>query len=220
MSRKFQIKRGLRVNLPTLAQGELAMTTDTGSEGVHIGTGTGSNIELARKSDIKTPPTKLSELSNDAGYITGYTETDPTVPNWAKQPSKPSYTAGEVGADAVGTASNVVGTHNTSTGAHNDIRLLIGALDSRLTALANSDDETLDQMSEIVGYIKSNRGLIESVTTGKVSVSDIINNLTTNTTGKPLSAAQGVVLKGLIDDATSAIGDVGSILDSINGEVV
>lgn len=32
------------------------------------------------------------------GYMTDYTETDPTVPSWAKQASKPSYTASEVGA--------------------------------------------------------------------------------------------------------------------------
>ena len=43
-------------------------------------------------------PTKVSELSNDSGYITGYTETDPTVPSWAKADTKPSYTASEVGA--------------------------------------------------------------------------------------------------------------------------
>ena len=43
-------------------------------------------------------PTKVSDLTNDAGYITGYTETDPTVPSWAKAASKPSYTASEVGA--------------------------------------------------------------------------------------------------------------------------
>ena len=43
-------------------------------------------------------PTKVSDLSNDSGFITGYTETDPTVPSWAKQPSKPTYTASEVGA--------------------------------------------------------------------------------------------------------------------------
>jgi hypothetical protein len=41
-------------------------------------------------------PTKVSDLSNDAGYIS--TETDPTVPAWAKQPAKPVYTAEEVGA--------------------------------------------------------------------------------------------------------------------------
>ena len=35
---------------------------------------------------------------NQSGYITSYTETDPTVPSWAKQSSKPTYTANEVGA--------------------------------------------------------------------------------------------------------------------------
>lgn len=43
-------------------------------------------------------PTKVSDLTNDSGFITGYTETDPTVPEWAKAPSKPTYTAAEVGA--------------------------------------------------------------------------------------------------------------------------
>ena len=43
-------------------------------------------------------PTKVSDLNNDSGFITGYTETDPTVPSWAKQSTKPSYTASEVGA--------------------------------------------------------------------------------------------------------------------------
>ena len=43
-------------------------------------------------------PRKVSQLENDSGYITGYTETDPTVPEWAKQDTKPSYSAGEVGA--------------------------------------------------------------------------------------------------------------------------
>lgn len=47
---------------------------------------------------MPTVPTKVSDLTNDAGYITGYTETDPTVPAWAKASSKPSYTASEVGA--------------------------------------------------------------------------------------------------------------------------
>lgn len=43
-------------------------------------------------------PSKTSQLTNDSGYITGYTETDPTVPAWAKAASKPSYSAAEVGA--------------------------------------------------------------------------------------------------------------------------
>lgn len=66
-------------------------------------------------------PTKTSDLDNDSGFITsvpvqsvnGQTgavvldatdvgaiaqETDPTVPSWAKQANKPTYTASEVGA--------------------------------------------------------------------------------------------------------------------------
>jgi len=92
-----------------------------------------------------------------------------------------------------------VGTHNVATDAHNDIRLLVDGLTTRLNALADSDDVTLDQMSEIVAYIKSYKDLIEQVTTNKVNVADIINNLTTNVANKPLSAAQGVALKALID---------------------
>ena len=42
-------------------------------------------------------PTKVSELTNDSGYITSYTETDPTVPSWAKASSKPSYNFSEIG---------------------------------------------------------------------------------------------------------------------------
>lgn len=60
----------------------------------------------------KTIPTKTSQLQNDSNYvttaatqnfITGYTETDPTVPAWAKAASKPTYTASEVGALPTGT---------------------------------------------------------------------------------------------------------------------
>ena len=107
--------------------------------------------------------------------------------------------ASDVGADASGTAESKVSTHNTSIDSHSDIRLLISGLTNRLNTLADSDDVTLDQLSEVVAYIKSNRDLISSITTSKVNVEDIIDNLTTNVANKPLSAAQGVALKELID---------------------
>lgn len=129
-------------------------------------------------------------------------ETDPTVPEWAKQPEKPNYTASEVGADKSGTAESKVSEHNVAADAHNDIRLAIQGLTNKLDALADSDDTSLDQLSEIVAYIKSNKTLIDAITTSKVSVSDIIDNLSTNVSNKPLSAAQGVVLKALIDRIT------------------
>ena len=314
MARKFQIKRGLKAGMPTLAQGELAMTTDSGSEGLFIGTGT-ENIEIAKKSDLNisdqigTHNRNSSAHSDIRGSITthtgntsihitdderntwnakldSYTETDPTVPAWAKAESKPSYTASEVGADPSGSASQAltdaksytdtqiaaiptpdvsgqigthnsdsaahsdirksitthtgntsihvtadqktawdakattayvdqkiseiptpdvsgqISTHNTNASAHNDIRELITGLTNRLNTLANSDDTTLDQLSEIVAYIKNNKSLIDGITTSKVNVADIIDNLTTNVSNKPLSAAQGVALKALIDAIT------------------
>lgn len=62
--------------------------------------------KIAAKSDFSgkysdltekpTIPSKISDLTNDSGFLTK--ETDPTVPSWAKQTSKPTYTATEVGA--------------------------------------------------------------------------------------------------------------------------
>lgn len=101
--------------------------------------------------------------------------------------------------EASGTAEAKVTAHNTSKDAHNDIRLLIQNLANTVTTLLDSNDETLDQTSEIVAYVKSNKSLIDAITTSKVSVSDIIDNLTTNVANEPLSASQGVKLKALID---------------------
>ena len=115
-----------------------------------------------------------------------------------------SYTDQKISAIPTPDVSGQIGEHNTNTEAHNDIRDLITGLTNRLNALANSDDTTLDQLSEIVAYIKSNRSLIDNITTSKVNVADIIDNLTTNVSNKPLSAAQGVALKALIDAITAS----------------
>lgn len=83
---------------------------------VNIGVGasdfSGSYNDLIDKPNI---PSKTSELTNDSGYITGYTETDPTVPSWAKSPTKPSYTASEVGADPSGSANSALQEAKTYT---------------------------------------------------------------------------------------------------------
>lgn len=98
-----------------------------------------------------------------------------------------------------------VSSHNTSTTAHDDIRTLISNLTTRVNAVADSEDVDLDQLSEIVAYIKSNRSLIDNVTTSKVSVSDIIDNLTSTSANKPLSANQGRVLNTSITSLTTKL---------------
>ena len=61
-------------------------------------TNTKAHNDIRELIDAITVPTKVSELENDSGYLTSYTETDPTVPSWAKAETKPKYTAEEVGA--------------------------------------------------------------------------------------------------------------------------
>ena len=58
----------------------------------------GSYNDLSNKPTIPTVPTNVSAFNNDAGYLTSYTESDPTIKSWAKAATKPTYTASEVGA--------------------------------------------------------------------------------------------------------------------------
>ena len=74
--------------------------------------------------------TELGKKQTLGNYLTE--ETDPTVPSWAKQKNKPTYTAVEVGADVEGTADSLVTAHNTSTIAHQDIRDNVRDLSTRV----------------------------------------------------------------------------------------
>lgn len=189
----------------------------------------GTDVQIVGKGVDIIVPTALSSLVDDVGYLTE--ESDPTVPSWAKQPQKPTYTASEVGAlpedtiiptkvsdlvddsghytkpsdgipkdDLSSAVKASLDKADTAIQDVSDIQNLVSQLNTKLNALADSDDTTLDQMSEIVTYIKNNKNLIDGITTSKVSVSDIVDNLTSIATNKPLSAKQGKVLKDLIDN--------------------
>lgn len=99
-----------------VAGSNVTLTPDTTSKSVTIsatggGGGTSDYLQLSNKPKINgvelvdnittenlgiVVPQYTSELVNDSGFITN--ETDPTVPAWAKEPTKPTYTAEEVGA--------------------------------------------------------------------------------------------------------------------------
>lgn len=87
-------------------------TTQSQSDNA-IGTYTdGAKTAIQQMLDVPSTaaiPTQVSELENDAGYLTSFTETDPTVPAWAKAAQKPSYTAAEVGAPTVAEMNTAIG---------------------------------------------------------------------------------------------------------------
>lgn len=186
----------------------------------------GTEEEFAKKLATEYP-SKVSQLENDEEYITALGAPVQTVNGKAGNVSlsaadvgarpntwMPSYS--DVNADKAGTAQSLVSGHNTSTDSHNDIRLELQRLAGIIADVLDSDDTTLDEMHEIVAVIKANTTIIEAITTGKVNVSDIIDNLTTNVKDKPLSAAQGVALKALIDALTTGKLDATELSNAIN----
>lgn len=72
--------------------------------------------------------TKL--YSNGSEVLTSYTETDPTVPSWAKASSKPTYTANEVG--ALSSSTTYVSTITTSAGTHSTISSKSGSVSFKI----------------------------------------------------------------------------------------
>ena len=103
--------------------------------------------------------------------------------------------------------TNSIGVHNTSTTSHNDIRELISKLTIKLNNFLDVDDATTDQLSEVLTLINSNKGMLDSLTTNKINVSDIVDNLTTALTTKVLSANQGVVLSKMLSDLQEELED-------------
>lgn len=176
---------------------ESTLTTNLNTE-ITRATNSESTITSNLNSEILRAKNAESELNSKKAPLAS--------PTLTGTPKAPTASAGTNTTQIATTAftQTAVSSHNISPFSHSDIRDLITGLTTRLNALADSDDTTLDQLSEIVAYIKSNRSLIESVTTNKVNVSDVINNLTSTSVDKPLAANQGKVLKELIDTLTSS----------------
>lgn len=140
--------------------------------------------------------------------------------------SAKSYTDSKAsGLASTTSVDNKISTHNTSTAAHSDIRNLITALTTKVNNFLDVDDTTTDQLSEVLTLINNNKGTLESLTSSKINVSDIVDNLTTSSTSKVLSAKQGVALKALIDalqeeldSHTHAISDVSGLQSALDGK--
>lgn len=116
---------------------------------------------------------------------------------------------------------------------------LLKDLVDNLFNLLTSDDTDLDELQEIVTYIKANKADLELLGTNKVNYSDIIDNLTTANPALPLSAKQGKVLNDdivaldnkivasmlLVDDYDNDTGEItlhtsySTTYDSSSGEI-
>ena len=137
----------------------------------------------AKKTEV---PTKTSQLTNDSGFLTSHQDIS----------GKQDKATLETDVAAKGFTKNT-GTYSKPTGGipkadlANDVKASLGKADT-----------ALQEHQSLAAYrTAAAQDVIDS---GKVSVADIVDNLTTNVSNKPLSAAQGVALKTMLDAALGA----------------
>lgn len=205
--------------------------------------------DISGKADKTEIPTRVSQLENDRGYInsipdnlvteqeleakgylTEFVETDPTVPSWAKQPNKPTYTLDELGAEAAGAAGNALLQAKQYTDERFDI-ILEGA-DPSYNTFKELSDAILAQNTTI-GGINTEIGNVKTTLSNKADKSELFSkdyNDLINTPSIPsieglasqtwvqqqIAAIPGVDLSGYA--LKSEIPDVSNKVDKIPGK--
>ena len=115
--------------------------------------GSGSDYkQLKNKPSINGVEIDGNKTLDDLGiqpkgeYLTE--ETDPTVPQWAKENTKPTYTASEVGADSTGSADMALSDAKEYT-------------DNKIADLVGGAPETLDTLKEIADALETEQSTVE-----------------------------------------------------------
>lgn len=147
--------------------------------------------DISGKADKAEIPTRVSQLENDSGYLnslpsdlvteqeleakgylTEFTETDPTVPSWAKQPTKPTYTLSELGAESAGAAANALLEAKSYTDGRFDI-ILEGA-DPSCNTFKELSDAILAQNTTI-GGINTEISSVKNTLNSKADKSELFS---------------------------------------------
>lgn len=138
--------------------------------------------DISGKADKTEIPTRVSQLENDSGYLnslpenlvteqeledkgylTEFTETDPTVPSWAKQPTKPTYTLEELGAESAGAAADALLSAKEYT-------------DGRLNIILEGADPSYSTFKELSDAILAQNTTIGGINAEISSVKNTLNN--------------------------------------------
>ena len=155
-----------------------------------------------------------TDITNWNNKLDSYTETDPTVPSWAKQSSKPTYTASEVGAVA---KSGDTMTGNLNLERHylkfkNDADVTsTNTINIYSTTFRNAYNETIGQLYVSQRIASIDAPVTDAHLTNKKYVDDSINAISiptkvsdlTNDSGFLTSESDPVFVASVAHDITS-----------------
>ena len=185
---------------------------------------------ITSKSFIKSGGTSSQFLKADGSvdnnsYITGYTETDPTVPSWAKASTKPTYTASEVGALPTGTTLDGIADGATrklsnyaTTGTVNTLNNTVTAhtgntnihVTTAQTAAWNGKQDAINDLAEIRSNAASgmaaynNVNALSAATTAHTGNSDIHVTTAEKSTWNGKANTSDITITGLTVGGTNA----------------
>lgn len=147
--------------------------------------------DVSGKADKTELPTRVSQLENDSGYLnslpknlvteqeleakgylTEFAEVDPTVPLWAKQPTKPTYALSELGAEPAGAAANALLDAKAYTDGRFDI--ILESADPLYSTFKDLSDAILVQNTTI-NSINTEVGNIKNSLNSKADKSELFS---------------------------------------------
>lgn len=155
----------------TITDGKIASSSKiTIPSGRAASKGVDSTISASSTSTNLPTSAAVRSFVEGKGYLTSYTETDPTVPAWAKAQSKPTYTASEVGAlpdsTVIPTVVNTYSSTGTDAISGTGVAAALGTLDSSISATSG----------QAISAITITNGKIAS--SSKISIPDSTSDLT------------------------------------------
>lgn len=144
-----------------------------------------------------------SSLNKADTALQSFTETDPTVPSWAKAASKPTYTASEVGADVSGAAASALTEAKSYA-------------DSKIANLINGAPTTLDTLGEIATAMSDNADVVEALESAIGNKADTGHkHNSSDISGLGSLATKSAVAKSdLASDVQSSLGKADTALQS------
>lgn len=167
---------------PTIASGDQIIINDNSA----------SKITNGPTFDGSTTTKALTPKGTWETFLQSYTETDPTVPSWAKASTKPTYTASEVGAlpdsTVIPTVTDTYSSTSSNAMSGKAVNAALQTLDSSISATSN---QAISAITITDGKIASSSKI--TVPSGAAASKGVDTSISTGSTSTNLPTTAAVV---------------------------